>query len=562
MLSKLFNQKYNTLFFLLGLIIFSGLNLFSAACTELHFDEAYYNFWSQSFSFGYFDHPPMIAWLIMAGKFLFPGEIGIRIFIVLLSALSMILLWLMIRQYNANALIFWSLIFSIGLIHPYSFIATPDAPLFFFTALFFYLLCRYLKNNNFQNTILIAFAIALTIYSKYHAFLVIALVIIANLKLLKRFSSWTILLFTLLYLAPHIYWQYENDFPTLSYHLTESHQTQYNPLETINYILSELAVTGPLLGWFFLYILFTIKPQNQWEKTLKISGAGIFIFFLLATFAGDFEAHWTLAAIIPLFILSYRYVSENQQWQKWVMISGIINFVLMLALRIIIASPNSGNIKALAHFSHNRDNAYLISNYAGNKPVLFQDDWIDASLHQYYSGNSKTASLNSGFYRRNQYDIADIDEQLSDASVVVLTRDSLQFKDYQRIVTKRKTFYAKTIPNFRSYYNIKMKLEDVNITDNSLSINVLLNNPYAKDIAFGDKDQTQSWFQLWTKKGKKWVLIDEKETGLMNLHTNDNINQRIDFRVDTNILSDQKIYLMLKIGELKPLPSKCLIKLQ
>ena len=205
MLNRHRRFKKDTLIFLIGLVIFTGLNIFSAFTMELHSDEAYYWIYSKFPSFGYFDHPPMIAWLIMAGRFILNGEIGVRIMIILLSTFSMIVLWRMAKRYSTDALLFWALVYSVILIQPYSFIATPDAPLLFFSILFFYFYSRYLEKNNFQNTVLLAFIIALMIYSKYHAFLLLGFVILSNFKIIKRFSFWVIIILATIYLLPHIF---------------------------------------------------------------------------------------------------------------------------------------------------------------------------------------------------------------------------------------------------------------------------------------------------------------------------------------------------------------------
>ena len=70
-------QKPSRLFlFLLGVILV--LNLLQAYFTELIFDEAYYWYYSQNLDWGYFDHPPMVAWLIKASSYFFDGELGVR----------------------------------------------------------------------------------------------------------------------------------------------------------------------------------------------------------------------------------------------------------------------------------------------------------------------------------------------------------------------------------------------------------------------------------------------------------------------------------------------------
>ncbi len=45
---------------------------------ELYADEAYYWTWSLRPAWGYFDHPPMVAWLAGLSSHLLPGELGVR----------------------------------------------------------------------------------------------------------------------------------------------------------------------------------------------------------------------------------------------------------------------------------------------------------------------------------------------------------------------------------------------------------------------------------------------------------------------------------------------------
>jgi len=62
------------------------LRAIMAAQLPLSADEAYYWLWSQHLAAGYFDHPPMIAWLIRAGTFLFGDTpLGVRFMGIVLS---------------------------------------------------------------------------------------------------------------------------------------------------------------------------------------------------------------------------------------------------------------------------------------------------------------------------------------------------------------------------------------------------------------------------------------------------------------------------------------------
>ena len=76
--------------FLGRLALFAGV--------ELYADEAYYWTWSLRPAFGYFDHPPMVAYLAWLGGFL-PGEMGLRAPFALCGALVVVF-----AAYTARAL--------------------------------------------------------------------------------------------------------------------------------------------------------------------------------------------------------------------------------------------------------------------------------------------------------------------------------------------------------------------------------------------------------------------------------------------------------------------------
>ncbi len=60
------------------------IKLWVAGSTELVFDEGYYTLWSLQPSWGYLDHPPMVAWLIALGRAIAgENEIGVRLMSIL-----------------------------------------------------------------------------------------------------------------------------------------------------------------------------------------------------------------------------------------------------------------------------------------------------------------------------------------------------------------------------------------------------------------------------------------------------------------------------------------------
>src|SRR5690349_13939093 len=124
-------KNHRLLFYLMWLI----LGLIQSRFTELQDDEAYYWVYSKFPAWGYFDHPPVTAILIKLGYSIFPNELGVRLFPLLLNILSLFLIEKLIER--KNSFLFYSIALSIAFLQLGGFMAVPDTPLIFFTALFF-----------------------------------------------------------------------------------------------------------------------------------------------------------------------------------------------------------------------------------------------------------------------------------------------------------------------------------------------------------------------------------------------------------------------------------------
>ena len=240
----------------LRILFYSAWSIFSiiqAAFTNLLFDEAYYWKYQTKLDWGYFDHPPMIAWLIKPGYALFGNELGVRFIIILLSLLLIYLLERLIKPKNLK--LFYALISSIAIFHFIGVLALPDLPLLFFTTTFFIAYKEYLKNDSFKNNLLLSIAIALLLYTKYHGVLVVFFTVISNIKLFGKRSFWVVAVIAILLYFPHILWQYNNDWASFRFHLIERRYNDYEAYYTLEYLIAQPIISGPLVGipllWYF-----------------------------------------------------------------------------------------------------------------------------------------------------------------------------------------------------------------------------------------------------------------------------------------------------------------------
>lgn len=402
------------------LLFYSGwalLSIIQAANTELFDDESYYWVYSRFIDWGYFDHPPMIAALVKAGYSIFHNELGVRLFVLILNTAT--IFFVQQLTYKKDDTLFYAIAGSIAVAQVGGMIAVPDTPLLFFVVLFYWLYQRFLQYNNIINAILLGLCMACMLYSKYHGVLVIALVLLSNLKLFANKYTYVALLVSLLLFAPHIYWQYQHNFPSVQFHLFERNAADYKFKFTTEYLLAQIAFAGPVIGWLLLWAALRYKPVSAVERAMKYTMIGTYLAFLISTYKGRVEANWTVPALIPLMVLSHRYFVQNYKLQKWVYKSIPITLFLIVAVRLYIMAwfPPVSWIKR-NEFHGNRVWTTELHNRAGNLPVVIVNSYQMASKYWFYT-NMPAFSLNSPYYRRNNYNLWPIEDSLIGKTVYI-----------------------------------------------------------------------------------------------------------------------------------------------
>ena len=378
---NLFFQKHHRLLFYSSWLL---LALAQAASTELIADEAYYWVYSRFPAWGYFDHPPMIAFLIKSGYAIFHNELGVRLICALLSTLTILITESLIER--KNPFLFYTIVLSIVVLQIAGFLAVPDTPLLFFAALFFYSYRSFIKNTDWKNTLLLAITISLLFYTKYHGLLIVLFTFLSNIKLFARWQTWLAGFFVLILYAPHLLWQWEHDWVSFRYHLLESNVSAYKFSYTTDYLLGQILIAGPLAGFILLPAAFMYKAKDQTEKALKFTLVGIYLIFLISSFRGKVEVNWTMPALIPLIILSHQFILDRISWIKPLRIIAFVSLLLVIAGRVYLVVDIGSDNSLKGRFHNNKAWAKTIVYKTGSIPVVFYNSYQRASLFWFYSG--------------------------------------------------------------------------------------------------------------------------------------------------------------------------------
>ena len=474
------------------------LNLVQVSCTELTSDEGYYWFYSQRLQWGYYDHPPLIAAMIKAGCVLFPGETGVRFFNVLLSTGGLYLFFGLLPEEVKRKRKTYLVLLAAPLLHYLTFIVFPDGPLLFFSLLFLVIYKQFLLNKNFFSSVLLGISLALMANSKYHGALVLVFTIAANPKLLRSFYFYLSLLTAAILFVPHLWWQYQNDFPTLKYHL--SGRTGALSFKHVGEFLSQqIFAIGPGL----IFIPFVVKTKDVFERTLKFIIVGTFVFFLFSSFKTFVHFHWTSIALYPILYFAVAYYSNPQK--KNLFNGLVVPFIVVFFLaRVLLVIPFIPNMHVGEDYYHGREKwAHEIAAVAGNSPVFMPNNLREASLYTFYSGKTGV-TLYSRPEKKSQYELWGYEDSLQEKEVLFVTKYPFAGSAPLANSLQQHLHYA-PLPFFRSYYtkvSIESSVQLFNADTIKAFVTVINHRPASLSFPKGLNGESATITYLLEREGK------------------------------------------------------------
>ena len=492
----MFGEQQGQRLFFVFLVAWGLLNAAQAAFTQLDPDEAYYWIYARQLAWGYFDHPPMIAALIRGGYALFANELGVRVGVIALQLGSFYGIWLLLGQPQKRAEV-WLLIgllAAMPMLQVYGFIATPDAPLLFFTVFFFWLYQRFVEKATWTHTLLLGLCMALLLYSKYHGVLLIFFTLLSNWRLLLHPRFYAASVFGALLFVPHLYWQYAQDFPSFRYHLV-GRDDPYELKHTLTYLLNQLVVFSPFLFPMIVLALWRRRPADALERAFYYSIFGFWLFFLYTTSKGHVEPQWTVILSIPFVIIVWREAQQRPRYALWVQRLAVATVLLLLVARIALLKNNLFQMKSDFHRS-----AWTgeLQAQAKGLPVVFQNSYRDPSMYAFYTGEQPYTFTDAN-YRKNQFDIRDWEKELHNRRVLIAGQPNWDCTDCKKTELTRKTVVLRVADSLQIAQKVRLDFVELPVfrQGEAWRFTLTVENPYAHTIRLGVGDMPVRFVGVW-----------------------------------------------------------------
>lgn len=324
------------------LIVIRGV---AAALLPLTADEAYYWLWSRHLAAGYFDHPPMIAWLIKVGTMLFGDTpFGVRIAGVVLSLPASWFVWRAAAEIlkDEDRAAFAALLFNLTLMTSIELLAaTPDMPSVVTSAAFVYFLVRVQASGKGIFWLGAGIAAGLGLLSKFSVLFLGAgafVWLLADRNARRWLITpwpWAAAVLAVLIFVPNLLWQARHHWETFAFQFGRVGSGHFTLRFLGEFLAAQFGLATPLI--FVLMVLGLWRATRFSSDRLLLallSWVGI-CYFLEHALHDRVQGNWPCFLYPALAILAAdAFAASNQSgwWRKISMIAAPLAAVFLLAV--------------------------------------------------------------------------------------------------------------------------------------------------------------------------------------------------------------------------------------
>ncbi|BDU50919.1 ArnT family glycosyltransferase [Haliovirga abyssi] len=378
-------------FFWIVLILCSVYNIF----LPLHPDEAYYWVWSKHLQLSYFDHPPMVAYLISIFTFFSNNEFFVRLGTVISMGVTGIIIFKLSKKIFSGKVAEKALI--IFLLLPLTqagfIVMTPDSPLILFWGVTLYSAYIYIFEEKSKYAYLTGLFGGLLLVSKYTGVLLLVSIFLFLIfskykKLFLKKEIYIAILIAILVFSGVIYWNYINDW--VSFKFQFSHGVSEKKVLKLNsffeFLGGQIGIFNPIFFIGLIYYLTKDYMKNIKDNKFKylfITFVFTLLFFLYNSLFKKAEANWAAPAYIAGTILIAYFIEINNKRKLY--ISGIIlSFIFIVILRFpeILPLPKRAVLKN-KFYGYNKL-FKPVKKYLNKDMLLFGDSYQNSSEAGYY----------------------------------------------------------------------------------------------------------------------------------------------------------------------------------
>ncbi|MES1982587.1 MAG: glycosyltransferase family 39 protein [Pseudomonadota bacterium] len=362
-------------------------------------DEAYFLVWARHLDFGYYDHPPMIGWILHLMLSLGNSELVIRLPAVMLSTLIGVGLYALLKPYDESRAALVAILFLVSPLNILNVLVTTDTPLILFVFASVIALFHALQKNRRAWYVLSGIFLGLAFLSKYFAVLLglayLAYFIFSGRTRQKMHGFLLLLLAACPFVWVNLYWNYTHCWDNLLFNLyNRNEDAQFSVGKIAAFLGMQIYLMSPPA----IYYLFRHRAQLRQKM---ISGhAVVFVYaflipmaaFALLALKKDIGLHWVLAFYPFFYVLLYFSLTRDEltrtyKFMLWFSAAHLAAIAVIAALPMETWKHNK-LYDGIVFMFDNDAIADHIRPYEQQQFLLAADGYTPAAIISYHYGKN------------------------------------------------------------------------------------------------------------------------------------------------------------------------------
>jgi len=447
-------------------------------------DEAYFTLWGRHISAGYYDHPPMIGWLLHLLLYVGDSVLLLRLLPIVFSTAVGVGLYVLLKPYDERKAYLVFLLFMVSPMNTMFILVAPDDPLLLFSFLSVFFLFRAETKGSYIYYFLSGVFWGLAFLSKYFAVLLALSYLVYFLSVRKKTENSKlktqssklflplclarsrikgILLFVLgvtPFVAQNAIWNYQNGWPNIMHNWFNRFGSTLNPAVNLLCLgLSLLYLMTPPVVYFLVKnrtrILQAFRQENPSAEFTPSAaeglGTGFRVFalaalvplcvFVIVSLRKTVGPHWYWSFLPYAFVVAGLTLDANQIVKsiKFSCVFSLIQACLFLALPLAPLESLKGLVSeedraSLIFYIHPEKVVRLLEQYRGDF-VFATRSYSSSALVEYHCGD-RVIVFGNGSRHARQDDIRTDFRQLDGKNLLILEIGDVEEDRYSNCFEK------------------------------------------------------------------------------------------------------------------------------
>ena len=431
--------------FFLALALTLAFKFWFARTLPMTGDEAYFIYWGAYPDWGFYDHPPMVGWILALLLRFSWSEWVLRLPAILMPALVALALLRYLKSWDENRAYLAALAFLLLPVNVWNVLITTDTPLVLFSFLSALCFGEALRRDSHWLFAASGALLGLAFLSKYFAVLLGLAYLGFVLAQPAGRRSWRGLAIVIAGVLPfallNAWWNYEHCWANLMFNLyNRNDDAGWRPQNPLLYVLSVLYMLCPVA----LYHLW--RGRGALRVQLADTRTRFFMFawlvplalFALLSLAKQVGLHWLLS-FVPLFFVAAALVLDAAQLRKSVLYLAAFSIIHVATIVAISLMPmeiwkNSRLYDGIVFHVKTKELLQQLEPYAG-KYEFSADGFSPAVTASYASGKYFFVFGTASSHGRHDDILTDF-RKLAGKNILVLRKNPPNPDDYKPYFAK------------------------------------------------------------------------------------------------------------------------------